>query len=56
MARPKGTTLEFCKKGHSLTDDNVYVGKVNRRCKECKKAWERDYWRKNHKRRAKVGT
>lgn len=38
QGRPVGTTKEFCKRGHRLTPDNVYVYKDGRRCKQCGKA------------------
>lgn len=50
--RPKGY-LSYCRRGHALTDGNVYISisrdlqTVTRRCATCKKAWEREHHKKS---------
>lgn len=36
-----GRTVEFCKRGHSLTGDNLYENAGKKHCKECRRVWKR---------------
>lgn len=47
--RRMGERRPFCKKGHALTDDSVYVRPKNghRSCRLCDRARHQDWWTKN---------
>lgn len=42
--------FEICKKGHELLEDNVYTASNgDRRCRLCRRNWQREYKRKYRK-------
>lgn len=44
---------EFCKYGHPLTDDNVYIDGKGRRCRACKTKYNSEYGKKRKRKNGK---